>query len=91
MPPRSATVSTRQALLGKGVGLVGIHPLASVAMSKITARKPDGSIEPLLWLRDYKQQWNQTFRFREPLFLPAGTRIVSEPPIPFELSLFTGK
>lgn len=91
MPPRSATVFTRQALLGKGIRLAGIHPLASVAMSKITARKPDGSIEPLLWLRDYKQQWNHTFRFREPLLLPAGTRIVSEPAIPFELSLFPGK
>jgi hypothetical protein len=66
------------------VNLLGLHPLADVEEAKITALLPDGRIEPLIWLRGYKQKWNHTFVFREPLVLPAGTKIVAEPWIPVE-------
>jgi hypothetical protein len=68
-----------------GAVVLGIRPLADVAETKITASLPSGVVEPVLWLRDYKQKWSRTFILLEPLKLPAGTRIAAEPPVPFEL------
>jgi hypothetical protein len=47
---------------------------------QITAQLPDGSIEPLLWLQDYKMQFGHPFLFRTPLALPARTVIKGIPP-----------
>ena len=47
---------------------------------KITAHLPDGSIEPLLWLQDYKMQFGHPFLFRSPIILPARTVIKGIPP-----------
>ncbi|MDZ4798223.1 MAG: cytochrome c [Bryobacteraceae bacterium] len=65
--------------------ILGLTPLADVASAKIYAQRPDGTIEPLLRLRDYKQKWARTYLLAEPLKLPAGTRIVSEPPVSIQL------
>ncbi len=62
-----------------------IRPTQSVASAKITAHKPDGTIEPMLWLFNYNQKWPQTFVYRLPLSLPKGTRIETTSPIAFEL------
>ena len=59
--------------------LMGVRPLASVAAAQLIATKPDGSIEPLLWLRGYDAKWHRTFLYREPVALPAGTVITVEP------------
>jgi hypothetical protein len=40
---------------------------------RIVAALPDGSMEPLLWLENYKPQFAHPFLFRNPLPLPAGT------------------
>jgi hypothetical protein len=45
------------------------------ASIRITAALPDGSVEPLLWLHDYKTQFGHPFLLRTPLDLPAGTII----------------
>lgn len=45
------------------------------ASFQITAELPDGSVEPLLWLMDYKKQYGHPFLLRRPLRLPAGTVI----------------
>ena len=66
------------------VTLLGIHPLASAQSAQLTARLPDGSIVPLLWLREYKRAWNRTFVYREPITFPAGARISATPAYPFE-------
>ena len=47
---------------------------------QITAQLPDGSIQPLLWLRDYKTQFGHPFLFQTPLNLPAHTVIHGIPP-----------
>jgi hypothetical protein len=64
--------------------LLGIRPLASAQSAEVTAKLPDGSIVPLLWLRDYKRDWNRTFVYREPMKFPEGTRISAVPAYPFE-------
>jgi len=46
---------------------------------RITAKLPDGSIEPLLWLYEYKKQFKHVFLLRKPLALPAGTVIRGVP------------
>jgi len=88
--PLPAGIRIRQLPPKRGVVVLGIHPLTDIAESRITAHLPSGIVEPLIWLRDYKQKWNRTFLYREPLKLPAGTRIVAEPPVPFELLVIAG-
>jgi len=46
---------------------------------QITAELPDGSVEPLLWLQNYKNAYQHPFVLRRPLDLPAGTLINGVP------------
>jgi hypothetical protein len=46
---------------------------------RISASFPDGRIEPLLWLENYKAQFGHPFFLRTPLLLPAGTIINGVP------------
>jgi len=41
-----------------------------------TALLPDGRAEVLIWVRNYRFDWQPTYYFRDPISLPAGTRIV---------------
>jgi hypothetical protein len=42
---------------------------------EVRARRPDGSIEPLLLIREFAQQWQTPYVLRRPLTLPAGSVI----------------
>jgi len=46
---------------------------------QVVAERPDGGIEPLLWLYDYKPQFARTYFYSKPLTLPAGTTIAVYP------------
>jgi hypothetical protein len=46
---------------------------------RIVAQLPDGSVEPLLWLYEYKAEYRHAFLLRKPLTLPAGTNIRGVP------------
>ena len=41
------------------------------------ALRPDGSREPLLRISDWDARWQDRYRYRTPLRLPAGTRLVA--------------
>lgn len=41
---------------------------------KVTATRPDGSKVPLVWI-DWDFNWQDQFRYAEPISLPAGTRL----------------
>ncbi|OFW46981.1 MAG: hypothetical protein A3J29_09445 [Acidobacteria bacterium RIFCSPLOWO2_12_FULL_67_14b] len=43
---------------------------------EVTAIRPNGVVEPLLWLKNYRPDWPSSYVFREPITLPAGTRLV---------------
>ena len=43
------------------------------ASFQVTAELPDGSVEPLLWMQNYKKAYDHPFLLRRPLDLPAGT------------------
>lgn len=83
--PVPSGVRMRATTLPKPATLLGIHPLADVASAKVTAVEPDGTVRPLIWLLNYRSKWNRTFVYREPIRLPAGTKIVASPPVPIEL------
>ena len=42
---------------------------------QIVAALPDGRVEPLVWLYEYRNSFKHPFLFRRPLALPAGTVI----------------
>lgn len=64
-----------------GFDMDGIWPkdVPAGASFRITAQFPNGRIEPLLWLMDYKPQFDHPFLLRSPLKLPAGTIIQGIP------------
>jgi hypothetical protein len=76
-PPGQSTrrISIEGTLLldqqAEAVGIVAAGPL------QVIATRPDGSIEPLIWLRGSGEA---TYWFRSKLPLPAGTRLQTFPP-----------
>jgi hypothetical protein len=46
---------------------------------QIIATLPDGRVEPLLWLYEYKAKFAHPFLLRTPLKLPRGTLIIGVP------------
>ncbi|HYL76988.1 MAG TPA: hypothetical protein VEU96_22425 [Bryobacteraceae bacterium] len=59
----------------------GVRPknLADGVSVKVVADRPDGTIEPLIWLYDYKPKFARPYYFRAPVRLPAGTKIETYP------------
>ena len=43
---------------------------------EVTAIRPDGSVEPMLWVNNYRAEWPAPYIMKEPIALPAGTRLV---------------
>lgn len=46
---------------------------------QVTAHRPDGSVEHLLWLREPRPPGTLDYWFLRPLALPEGTRLVCQP------------
>ncbi len=42
---------------------------------QMTATLPDGTQQPIVWVNDWDFNWQETYRYKEPLALPKGTRI----------------
>ena len=77
-PPDTKAVQIRGVTVVRdAIKAIGLFPgaLDEAASLEITARKPDGSVTPLLWLRDYHPRWKRTYYFREAIDLPPGTRV----------------
>jgi hypothetical protein len=45
---------------------------------KINAHLPDGSVKPLVYIKDWDFNWQGQYRYKEAIKLPAGTRIELE-------------
>lgn len=90
--PQRAPVgrALRAPTVARPVRVLAIRPLASAADAKITASLPDGRVEPLLWLRNYKRAWRRTFVYRSALVFPRGTKLHAEPDVAFELIVAPG-
>jgi hypothetical protein len=44
---------------------------------EIKAMRPDGSFESLLWIRDFRPEWQTPYVFKSPVPLPRGTVLVA--------------
>lgn len=83
--PRAAgealTVSGRLTLSGpaefSGIRAGKLQPGASI---QVTAVRPNGVIQPLLWVQNFNPAHDQPYFFATPLRLPAGARIEVTPP-----------
>jgi hypothetical protein len=53
--------------------------LAEGASIKAIAQLPDGVIEQLIWIYNFKSKYDQPYYFRKPLNFPAGTKIETYP------------
>jgi hypothetical protein len=80
-PPKGALKISGDFKLNHDFVLDGLYPqsVPEKAVVKITLELPDGSVEPLLWLQDYKAKYGHPFLLRTPLELPAGTFIRGVP------------
>jgi hypothetical protein len=79
-PPRvdaEIRVEKNLTALTKDQRVVGIRPLdiAGDTSLRVVARRPDGSVEPLIWFDGFRPQFNHDYFFRRPLHLPAGSNI----------------
>jgi hypothetical protein len=56
---------------------VAIRPLLfPLAKSiEVSVRRPDGSVEVLIWAKDYRFDWQPAYYFKKPVALPAGARV----------------
>ena len=90
--PKNATVANGELKLDRELVLDGVLPLSvpSGASIKIVASLPDGEIQPLLWLYEYKDSYQHPFLFREPIVLPPGSTIRGAP-TDAKIALLPGK
>ena len=64
-----------------GVEAIGIEPgmIPATGSLQAVARRPDGAIEPLLWVEKFNSKSNESYYFREPIHFPTGTKIEVTP------------
>lgn len=88
--PKDAFAVSNGLTLGQAVTVESLYPqhVPRGTSMQIVATLPDGSIQPLLWLYEFKDSYRHPFLFRKPLKLPprtvirgvaAGARIVLIP------------
>ena len=80
-PTRGSIAVSGEFQLRKDLSLDALLPktIPDDAAFQITAERPDGSIEPLLWFEHYHAKFAHPFLYRNPIQLPAGTRIHGVP------------
>ena len=68
--------------LKKTLTFTAIRPqhLPAGASMEVTALHPDGTVEHLIWLRDFHEEWMRAYTFKDPLKLPKGTQIAVHAP-----------
>jgi hypothetical protein len=59
------------------VDVLAVQPHAHYRAREVsgTATLPDGSVKPLILIRDWDFRWQQVYRYVHPLSLPAGTTL----------------
>jgi len=53
--------------------LTAIRPEGAL---EVVALLPDGAVHRLLWIREFRPEWNRTYVLRTPLRLPRGARLL---------------
>ncbi len=65
------------AVLPAAVSLVGLTPHAHLLAKemKADAYLPDGTVQHLIWIKDWDFNWQEQYRYATPIHLPADTRV----------------
>ncbi len=76
-PGEASYVVKASRVLPADVNLVGITPHAHYLCRdmKVDAYLPDGTVKPLIWISDWDFNWQGSYRYKQPVSLPKGTRI----------------
>jgi hypothetical protein len=84
MPARNGTKVENSAQI------VAIRPsdLKKGASVQVIAARPDGSVEPLLWIYQYNPAYQRTYYYKKSINLPAGTEIQTSPADAGKIALF---
>jgi len=78
IPPGNAAFKVKASVtLEKDVEAAGVLPHMHLLGKsiEITAVRPDGTREVLVWVRDYDFNWQTAYVFKKPVPLPKGTRV----------------
>jgi mono/diheme cytochrome c family protein len=80
--PKTELKVRSRVLLSRAVVLAAVRPVdvPEGVTLRAVARRPDGRVEPLIWIHAYKPKWQRAYYFARPLKLPAGTSIELSPP-----------
>ena len=80
IPAGSVYVARDRYTLPVDVELHAIHPHAHYRATTVSAsaQLPDGTVRTLLRIADWDFNWQDVYRFREPVTLPRGTTIETE-------------
>ena len=62
----------------EAAGIELVNALPSGGM-QVIAERPNGSIEPLIWIEKFNPNYGNTYYFRKPLRFPTGTKIEISP------------
>jgi len=91
VPRRTGLTVEAGSALAKSAAVRAIRPVSVTggASLKLTAQRPDGSVEPLLWILKYRPEWNQTYIYRDTVRLPKGTRLQVHPPQAASFEIFS--
>jgi tetratricopeptide (TPR) repeat protein len=80
--PAGATryTSTDSFVLPVDVEVQAVQPHAHYLAREVrgTARLPDGTIKPLIVIKDWDFRWQQVYRYVQPISLPKGTTLAME-------------
>jgi len=53
-----------------------LHAITPSGAVEIVASLPGGAVKRLLWVRDFRPEWNRTYVLRTPLRLPVGSKLL---------------
>ncbi len=91
LPPRARKLEIEdRVVMNRGVDVIAILPvsLPERGTVMVTATRPDGSVEPLLWVDSFRMGFAQPFWYRRPPHLPSGSRIEVVAPSTSRVTLF---
>lgn len=91
--PEIAIATDAARTMAEDVTAAGIRPrrLAPGASLDLAAYKPDGAVEHLIWIRNWRPEWERTYYFLHPVRLPKGTRIRAYSGKPAEAAIVIAK
>jgi hypothetical protein len=64
------TIKEQVTLIGARAGA-----MAEGASVQAVVQEPDGAIEPLIWIYDYKPKYDRAYYFKKPITLPPGAKV----------------